>query len=156
MSAPGEGTSGSNDTYSVQMVGMAAVHRIIEAAEEKALSMGIPCVIAVCDPSGVLKGLSRMDGAPLLCVQIAQDKAYTAVGFSMPTHAWPDFIKDDAPLSAGAPTGIDRLIIFGGGFPISLDGTVVGGIGVSGGHWSQDMEIAQAGLSALSATDTRS
>jgi uncharacterized protein GlcG (DUF336 family) len=66
----------------------------------------------------------------------------------MPTDAWHDFIKDDAPLAAGAVGGIDRLVIFGGGYPIKADETVVGAIGVSGGHYTQDMEVAQAGLAA--------
>ena len=66
--------------------------------------------IAIVDESGVLKGLLRMDGAPLLSVQVAQDKAYTAAAFGIPTDAWYDFIKDDAPLAVGAPTGIERLV----------------------------------------------
>jgi uncharacterized protein GlcG (DUF336 family) len=123
-------------------------HRIIDAAERKAAEIGVPMVIAVCDESGVLKAFSRMDGAALLSVQIAQDKAFTAVGFGMATDAWHDFIKDDPPLAAGAPTGIDRLVVFGGGFPIMVDGALVGAVGVSGGHYSEDMQVAEAGLSA--------
>jgi uncharacterized protein GlcG (DUF336 family) len=122
---------------------------MIEAAEQKATEMGHPFVIAVVDDSGVLKAFSRMDGAPLLSVQVAQDKAYTAVGFGMGTDAWHDFVKDDPPLAMGAVTGIDRLIVFGGGYPIKVGEAVVGAIGVSGGHYSQDMEVARAGLSAL-------
>jgi len=80
---------------------------------------------------------------------VAQDKAYTAVGFGMPTHGWHDFIKDDAPLADGAPTGIARLVIFGGGYPITVDDAVVGAIGVSGGHYTQDQDVAEAGLAAL-------
>jgi uncharacterized protein GlcG (DUF336 family) len=110
--------------------------------------MGHPFVIAVVDESGVLKAFSRMDGAALLSVQVAQDKAYTAVGFWLPTDALYDFIKDDPPLAAGAPSGIDRLIVFGGGYPIKSGDQVIGGIGVSGGHYTQDMEVAQAGLDA--------
>jgi uncharacterized protein GlcG (DUF336 family) len=49
----------------------------------------------------------------------------------------------------GAAPGIDCLIVFGGGYPITVGEAVVGGIGVSGGHYSRDMEVAQAGLSAL-------
>src|SRR4051794_41259885 len=101
-------------------------------------------VIAVCDDGGVLKAFSRMDGAALLSVQVAQDKAYTAVGFGMPTHGWHDFIKDDPPLADGAPAGIDRLVIFGGGYPIQVDGQVVGAIGVSGGPYSEDPHGAPA------------
>src|SRR5947208_10083205 len=100
-------------------------HRIIDAAEEKATEIGVPMVIAVCDESGVLKALSRMDGAALLSVQVAQDKAYTAVGFGMPSDGWHDFIKDDPPLAAGAVGGIDRLVIFGGGYPIKIGDRIV-------------------------------
>ena len=124
-------------------------HRVIAAAEAKAAELGVPMVIAVCDESGVLKAFSRMDGAALLSVQIAQDKAYTAVGFGMPSGGWHEFIKDDPPLAAGAVGGIDRLVIFGGGLPITVDDRIVGAVGVSGGHYSQDSEVAEAGLAVL-------
>jgi len=122
---------------------------MIEAAEQKAAEMGQPFVIAIVDDSGVLKAFSRMDGAPLLSVQVAQDKAYTAIGFGMATDAWHEFIKDDPPLALGAAPGIDRLVVFGGGYPIKIGDAMVGGIGVSGGHYTQDMEVAKAGLAAL-------
>jgi uncharacterized protein GlcG (DUF336 family) len=134
------------DTFEKRSISSDLAHRIVAAAEAKANEMGHPFVIAVCDESGVLKAFSRMDGAALLSVQVAQDKAYTAVGFGMPTEGWHDFIKDDPPLALGAPSGIDRLVIFGGGYPISIDGQIAGAIGVSGGHYSQDMEVAKAGL----------
>jgi uncharacterized protein GlcG (DUF336 family) len=137
------------DTYAKSSITTEAAHRLIGAAEAKAGELGKPFVIAVVDDNGVLKAFSRMDGAPLLSVQVAQDKAYTAVGFGMPTDGWHDFIKDDPPLAAGAPSGIDRLVVFGGGYPLTVDGEVVGGIGVSGGHYSEDMQVAEAGLGEL-------
>lgn len=130
-------------------VSTAAAHRVIAAAEARATEIGVPMCIAVADTGGNLKAFSRMDGAPLLSTQVAQDKAYTAVGFGMPTHRWHDVIKDDAPLAAGATTGIARLVIFGGGYPLEVDGTVVGAVGVSGGHYAQDQEVAEAGLAGL-------
>ena len=139
-----------SDTFERTSITSALAQRIVAGAEEKARELGQPFVIAVVDDSGVLKAFSRMDGAPLLSVQVAQDKAYTAVGFGMPTDQWHDFIKDDPPLATGAPAGIDRLVVFGGGYPIAVDGAVVGAIGVSGGHYSQDMEVAQGGLAVLS------
>jgi uncharacterized protein GlcG (DUF336 family) len=138
-----------SDVFDKQSVTTELAHRIVSAAEAKASEIGVPMVIAVCDESGVLKAFSRMDGAALLSVQIAQDKAYTAVGFGMPSDGWHEFIKDDPPLAAGAVGGIDRLVIFGGGFPITVADRIVGAIGVSGGHYSQDMEVAQAGLGAV-------
>jgi uncharacterized protein GlcG (DUF336 family) len=138
-------------TFGKSSITSEAAHQVIAAAEAKASEMGKPMVIAVVDDGGVLKAFSRMDGAALLSVQVAQDKAYTAVGFGMPTHDWHGFIKDDPPLADGATTGIDRLVIFGGGYPITVEGQVVGGIGVSGGHYSEDQEVAEAGLAALGA-----
>lgn len=131
-----------------QSISTEAARQAIVAAEAKAAEMGVPMCIAVVDESGVLKAFSRMDGAALLSIQIAEDKAYTAVGFGMATHQWHDFVKDDAPLALGIPK-VPRLIIFGGGYPIRVDGQVVGGIGVSGGHYTQDMQVAEAGLAAL-------
>ena len=136
------------DTFTKQTITSDLAHRVVAAAEAKAQEIGHPFVIAVVDESGVLKAFSRMDGAPLLSVQVAQDKAYTAVGFGLPTHGWYDFIKDDPPLASGAPTGIDRLVVFGGGYPIKSGDHIIGAIGVSGGHYSQDMEVAEAGLAA--------
>jgi uncharacterized protein GlcG (DUF336 family) len=136
------------DTFTKQSITSDLAHRVVAAAEAKAQRMGHPFVVAVVDESGVLKAFSRMDGAALLSVQVAQDKAYTAVGFGLPTDGWYDFIKDDPPLAAGAPSGIDRLVVFGGGYPIKSGDQVIGAIGVSGGHYTQDMEVAQAGLDA--------
>ncbi len=137
-------------TYQKPSITTELAHRMIAAAEQKAQEMGQPFVIAVVDESGVLKAFSRMDNAPLLSVQVAQDKAFTAIGFGMATDQWHEFIKNDPPLAAGAVGGIERLVVFGGGYPVTINGQIIGGIGVSGGHYSQDMEVAKAGLAALS------
>ena len=126
-----------------------AAQKMIEAAKAKAEEMGKPMVIAVVDDAGALKAYERMDGAPLLSVDIAQDKAYTAISFGMATHEWHEFIKNDPPLLHGI-VKTDRLVVFGGGYPVFINGELVGGIGVSGGHYSDDMEVAQAGLAVLS------
>src|SRR3954466_14158706 len=125
-------------TFAKASITTDAAHQVIAAAEAKASEIDTPMVIAVCDDGGVLKAFSRMDGAALLSVQVAQDKAYTAVGFSMPTHGGHDFIKDDPPLADGAPTGIDRLVIFGGGYPITIDGQLAGAGGGSGRDQPED------------------
>ena len=121
---------------------------LIGAAEVAAKEIGVPMVIAIVDESGVLKAFSRMDGAAQLSVDIAQDKAYTAISFGIATHEWFEFVKNDPPLLHGI-IKTPRLVVFGGGYPIKIDGAVVGGIGVSGGHYEQDMKVAQAALAAL-------
>jgi uncharacterized protein GlcG (DUF336 family) len=123
--------------------------RLISAAEEEAAAIDQPLTIAVVDESGVLKAFVRMDGAPLLTVQLAQDKAYTAAGFGLTTGEWRDMLAADAQLAIAAPAAINRLVAIGGGAPISIDGVIVGGIGVSGGTPDQDADVASAALSVL-------
>jgi uncharacterized protein GlcG (DUF336 family) len=125
-----------------------AADRVIAAASAKADELGVPMAISVVDESGILKAFRRMDGAALLSVDLATNKAYTAVSFGMPSHGWHDFIKDDPPLLHGI-VHTPRLVIFGGGYPITEDDRIIGGIGVSGGHYEQDMKVAEAGLAAL-------
>ena len=124
----------------------------IQSAAKKAQEIGLPMSIAVTDAAGHLKGFLRMDGASLISLQIAQDKAYTASATGLPTHLWHDYIKEDAPLLHGI-VHTPRFIVFGGGFPIKENGVVVGAIGLSGGHYSQDMECARAALAALSSEE---
>lgn len=138
----------SENTFQKASITAEAAERIINAAEAKAREIGKPMCIAVCDSDGTLKAFRRMDGAPLLSVQIAQDKAYTTIGFGMATHEWFDFVKNDPPLLHGI-IKTDRLIVFGGGYPIKTDSGIISGLGVSGGHWTDDMVVAEAGLAAL-------
>ena len=127
-----------------------AAHQAVAAAAAKAEEIGVPMAIAVVDPDGTLKAFSRMDGAALLAVRIAQQKAWTAISFGLPTMGLWEFIKEDPPLLHSLPHQ-DDMILFGGGSPINVDGKMIGGIGVSGGHYSQDQECADAGLAALGA-----
>jgi uncharacterized protein GlcG (DUF336 family) len=138
----------AQNSFQKSSITVEAAQRLVLAAEAKARAMGKPMSIAVVDGDGTLKAFSRMDGAPLLSVQIAQDKAYTAISFGMATHDWFEFVKNDAPLLHGI-IKTDRLIVFGGGYPIQNQEGMIGGIGVSGGHYTDDMEVAQAGLAAL-------
>ena len=138
----------SAKTVTKSSISAAAAADVVRAAEAKAAELGVPMVIAIVDESGVLKAFSRMDGAALLSVDIAQDKAYTAVSFGIPTDGWFDFIKNDPPLLHGI-IKTPRLIVYGGGYPLKVGDAVIGGIGVSGGHYEQDMVVAQAGVAAL-------
>ena len=124
----------------------------IQGAADKARELGHAMSIAVTDAAGQLKGFLRMDGASLISLQIAQDKAYTSSATGLPTHLWHDYIKEDAPLLHGI-VHTPRFIVFGGGFPIKENGQVVGAIGLSGGHYTQDMECARAALAAIGAEE---
>jgi uncharacterized protein GlcG (DUF336 family) len=124
--------------------------KAVAAAAKKSVELKLKMCIAVSDEAGDLKAFLRMDGAPKLSIGISQDKAYTAASFGMSTHAWFDFIKDDPPLLYGI-THTPRLTVFGGGFPVMVKGEMIGAIGLSGGHYTQDMECPRAALAAIGA-----
>lgn len=123
---------------------------LIAAATTKAAELGLRVAIAIVDAGGALKAFRRMDGAPLLSTDIATNKAYTSAAYGLATHVWHDFIKEDPPLLHGI-VHTPRLVVFGGGYPVEVDGAVAGAIGISGGHYSQDMQVAEAALAALAA-----
>jgi uncharacterized protein GlcG (DUF336 family) len=128
----------------------ATAQSMIEAAIAKSRELKKAMCIAIVNEAGQLKAFHAMDAAPHLSIQLAQDKAYTASSFSIPTHVWWDFIKGDPPLLHGI-VHTPRLVIFGGGYPVMEEGQMIGAIGVSGGHYSDDMEVARAALEAVGA-----
>lgn len=127
-----------------------AAWTMIAAARGKARELNLAVHIAVVDQGAHLLAYSRMDGAQLLSERIAQDKAYTAVASGRPSGEWYPRISQNPALLHGI-VHTDRLVIFGGGVPVVLDGAVVGAIGVSGGSSDQDQACAEAGIRALSA-----
>jgi len=134
-------------TFQKRCVSAEAAAKMVEAAVAKAKSLGVPQIIAILDDGGLLKAFCRMDGAPLISIEVAQNKAYTAL-LGAPSQDFFNRIKDDPALLAGVPH-IPRIVTFGGGLPIRIDGVVVGGIGVSGGSVEQDVACAQAAIDAL-------
>jgi uncharacterized protein GlcG (DUF336 family) len=89
-----------------------------------------------------------MDGASMPTIEIAQKKAYTAL-FGVSTQDFFNFIQGDPSLLAGIPT-LARVAAWGGGFPIKVNGEVVGAIGLSGAPTVQnDVDCARAALALL-------
>ena len=123
--------------------------KMVNGAVAKASEIGISENVAILDDGGNLKAFGRMDGAPILCIEIAQNKAYTAL-FGVSTEDFFNFIKGDPSLLAGIPT-LSRVAAWGGGFPIKVDGEIVGAIGLSGAPAVQnDIDCARAALALVS------
>jgi uncharacterized protein GlcG (DUF336 family) len=122
--------------------------KMVNAAVAKARELGVTENVAILD-DGNLKAFSRMDGASIPAIEIAQNKAYTAL-FGVSTQDFFNFIQSDPSLLAGLPT-LARVAAWGGGFPIKVDGEVVGAIGVSGAPVVQnDVDCATAALALVS------
>ena len=132
--------------FSINRISIDDAKLLIEGARNKASQIGIPMCIAIVDESGQLVAFERMDGGKVTSSIIAQDKAFTAAGARKATHEY-NAACQPGNLVFGIHTAIGgRLCVVGGGLPVTVDGEVVGGIGLSSGTPQQDMECAQAGI----------
>jgi len=121
----------------------------VNAAVAKARELGVTENVAILDDGGNLKAFSRMDGTPIPTIEMAQNKAYTAL-LGVSTQDFFNFIQGDPSLLAGIPT-LARMAAWGGGFPIEVDGEIVGAVGVSGAPTVQnDVDCARAALAVVS------
>jgi uncharacterized protein GlcG (DUF336 family) len=119
--------------------------KIVQDAEAKAKEIGVKMNIAVADVGGNLVAFERMDNAWLGSINIAISKAYTAVAFNMTTEDLGKESQAGKSLFGIHTTNHGKIVIFGGGIPLTRKGVLVGAIGVSGGAVTQDMEVAKAG-----------
>ena len=127
-------------------IGLEQARKIMAGAEAEAKKNNWPVVIVVLDSGGQLVMLQRLDNAQWGSVEIAKEKARSAVALRRPTKALQDLIAQ-----GGANL---RLLNIGysvleGGIPIIIDGKIIGGVGVSGVLSTQDAQTAQAGIDAL-------
>jgi glc operon protein GlcG len=126
-----------------------AAKAILAAAQAEARRNGWTMVICVVDDGAHVICLERMDGTQIASVQVAQDKAATAVRFKRPTKALEDAVAGGrlVVMKLGDVTPVE------GGLPIVVGGQVIGGIGVSGATSAQDGQVAAAGLAATEWVD---
>ncbi len=126
---------------------------MMEAAKARSEEIGVAETICVCDDAGFPLALERMDGARVTGPQIAWNKAFTAAGHRRSTHLF-NTPPNGPALPGNEAFGIQlsfdgRFAIFVGGFPVVVDGEVVGGVGLSGGNGEQDTKAGLAALQAL-------
>lgn len=123
--------------------------QLVEEVEAEATRQGKKAVIAVCGPDGNPVAVHVMDGAYLVSFDVAVKKAYTAVAVKMSTMELNALAQP-----GGTFYGLDKLeggniIIFGGGIPLTVNDTIIGGLGISGGTGEEDHALAMYGLSVL-------
>ena len=124
-----------------------AARTVAAAAEARAKAEGWPCVISVVDSDGLPIILERMDNAAVLAgVELAPGKARTAALFRRETGVLEDAVNGKRPAAATAR----GFVLMRGGVPITVDGQIVGAIGVSADIPDHDELIAKAGVAALS------
>ncbi|WP_336966481.1 heme-binding protein [Sphingobium aquiterrae] len=135
----------------IKTIGHGLAADAVSAAVAKGTELGCPVAAAVIGAGGELVAFLRASGAPFPSTQIAQDKAYTVASFRMPGPELYRMVSGNPALCSGI-TAQPGIAMFGGGLPIEIGGECVGAIGVSGATEEQDIACANAGVSAIRAT----
>jgi len=120
---------------------LATAKALAVAAEAKAAELGVPIVFAAVDAGGNLILVHRMDDSLLVSIDVAINKAFTSAAIRLPTAALHDDVTPPGPLYGIDKSNGGRIIVFGGGLPVSAGGRHQGGIGVSGGTAEEDVII---------------
>ncbi|MGD9705765.1 MAG: heme-binding protein [Acidimicrobiia bacterium] len=119
-----------------------------DAALATAKELGVGSVVCVSDAAGYPIVIKRPDNGKVTSVEIAINKAFTAACHKRPTHTYTNAQPGQEAFGIMNMHG-GRFSIFVGGWPIEVNGEVVGGIGISGGHTKEDIACCKSGITAL-------
>ncbi len=130
-----------------QNISLEQAKRALAAGEAEARKNGWPVAIAIFDTAGQLVAFQKMDDTQTASIDVAQDKGRSAAIYRRPTKVLEDAL-------AGGGAGVRFLNLRGastveGGLPITVNGKIIGSIGVSGVTSQQDGVVAKAGADAL-------
>lgn len=128
---------------------LADAKRMLQAGEARAAAFQIAYNIAVVDAGGALIAFTRQDGALIGSIDLAIGKAVTARLFDKTTAYLAELAQPGAPLFGIGQTNGGRVVIFGGGLPVRIDGEIVGAVGASAGSVEQDIAVAEAAAAGL-------
>ena len=138
--------SGVSVERKVVSFNLGAAKMLAAAAEKKAAEMGVPVVFSCVDNGGNTMLVHRMEDSFQGSIDISLNKAYTANAFHAPTDALGKESQPGGSLYGLNTTNNGRIVVFGGGYPLKLNGKFVGAVGVSGGTADEDMAIASAAV----------
>ncbi len=119
---------------------------LIEGSILKSNEIGVPMCIAVTDESGHLIRFDRMDGGKVSSISIAVDKAFTGAVARRGTHVYNQLCVPGQPTFGIHVTNGGHFSVIGGGLPVTVDGEIVGGVGISSGTAEQDQVVAEAAV----------
>jgi len=127
-----------------QVLTLSVAKKITAAAEAEATRRGSTVVIVVVDDGGHIIALERLDDTQVASVEVGIGKARTAAIFRRPSKVFEDQIREGRVAALALPDATPLQ----GGIPITINGKVIGAIGVSGNTPQEDEDIAKAGAAA--------
>lgn len=125
---------------------LAKAEKLCDAVLEEASRMGVRAVVCVSDGAGNPKIVKVADDAYIASYDVAIGKAFTVVALKMSTSKLSTLAQPGGELYGIQFTNGGRIVIFGGGDPLTdRGGRVIGGLGVSGGSEAQDAALSDFG-----------
>jgi uncharacterized protein GlcG (DUF336 family) len=125
---------------------LAKAKAVAERVEAEAIKAKVPVAVCIIDIHGNLVLQHRLNGAPVFSLEISERKAYTSALVGVPTADLLALVQPGQALYALPTVGGGRFCPMGGGVPLTEDGQLIGGVGVSGGTAEQDVAIVEAAL----------
>jgi uncharacterized protein GlcG (DUF336 family) len=125
---------------------LAKAKAVAARVEDEATKAKVPVAVCIIDIHGNLVLQHRMNGAPLFSLKISERKAYTSALVGVRTADLLALVQPGQPLYALPTVGGGRFCPMGGGIPLTDNGQLIGGVGVSGGTADQDVAIVEAAL----------
>ena len=142
----GNAPKASAESFSKRSITLDRAREISRAVMAEAERMGVKAVVCVSDCAGNPVLVERMDDAFVASYDVAVNKAFTVVALKMSTIALKPLAQPGGALYGIQFTNGGRIVIFGGGEPLTdKDGFIIGGLGVSGGSEEQDTKLAAFG-----------
>ena len=132
--------------YKMKNISLILAKEIIDKAIEEANILNISITATIVDLGGHIVSSSRMDGASYISNDTSLKKAMTACNFKTPTHFLKIASVKFPELEEALKNNVHQVSTLPGGMPIKIDDTCIGGLGISGGNFSQDQEICEKAL----------
>ncbi len=126
---------------------------IADRVEAESVTQGLPVAVTVIDTHGNVVLTHRMTGAPAFSLELAERKAYTSALVGMRTADLVPLVQPGAELYPLLAVSGGRYSAIGGGVPVTSEGQVIAGVGVSGGTMEQDIAIVEAAMEETAATE---
>jgi uncharacterized protein GlcG (DUF336 family) len=126
-----------------------AIQAMLNASVARAKELNVKLHITIMDHAGNLAGFISFPGTPIIARTTADRKAFTAVNTGMPTHQWEAYVNSIPASELKIIDSIPGYVAAMGGYPVVVDGMVLGGIGVSGANQEIDGDVARAALAAI-------
>jgi uncharacterized protein GlcG (DUF336 family) len=120
--------------------------QIADRVEAESVKQNLPVAVTVIDIHGNVVLTHRMTGAPAFSLELAERKAYTSALVGVRTADLAPLVQPGEALYPLLAVSGGRYSAIGGGVPVTRDGQLIAGVGVSGGTVEQDVAVVEAAM----------